>query len=193
MSLSVAPIQERESDRQPVQQPMGGAHLFRSDTVANRSARWRARLLTSTRLTAGTFAAALALPPDQAGLAATIAPASSTSSRGRAVEDFRIDFEDGLWRQADTKKMAMRQSVAGKKSPPATRRALHCRRSRHPHQANVDRGCTRAACERLIFCDDPRARKRGRLPPISGDDPKISWGPGHVVAVARSAQRSSGG
>ena len=61
---------------------------------------------------AGTFAGALALPPDQAGLAATIRARVVDKLTREPVEDYRIDFEDGYGVRPDAEEDHHAHSVA---------------------------------------------------------------------------------
>jgi hypothetical protein len=83
--------------RQPVHTVYGGAHLFRSDT-AIRLGRLAARAFEAYAPDAGTFADILGLPPK---LADTIYARVAEKLGREAVEDFRIDFEDGYGTRTD--------------------------------------------------------------------------------------------
>ncbi len=77
--------------RQPVHTVYGGAHLFKSHTAV-RLGQLAVRSFEAFAPDAATFAAALDLPPK---LADTIFARVGEKIAREAVEDFRIDFEDG--------------------------------------------------------------------------------------------------
>jgi citrate lyase beta subunit len=83
--------------RQPVHTVYGGAHLFRSDT-AIRLGGLAARAFEAYAPDAGTFADILGLPPK---LVDTIYARVAEKLGREAVEDFRIDFEDGYGTRTD--------------------------------------------------------------------------------------------
>lgn len=83
--------------RQPVHTVYGGAHLFKSDTAV-KLGQLATRSFSAYAPDAATFAAALDLPPD---LADTIYPRVGEKLVREAVEDFRIDFEDGYGTRPD--------------------------------------------------------------------------------------------
>lgn len=83
--------------RQPVHTVYGGAHLFKSDT-AKRLGSLALRALETYAPDAKTFAEALELP---AGLAETIYERVLEKLNREAIEDFRIDFEDGYGTRSD--------------------------------------------------------------------------------------------
>ena len=84
--------------RQPVHTVYGGAHLFKSDT-ALRLGGLAVRALETYAPDADTFAEALELPDK---LAETIYNRVIEKLKREAVEDFRIDFEDGYGTRPDT-------------------------------------------------------------------------------------------
>jgi citrate lyase beta subunit len=96
-------------ERQPVHTVYGGAHLFKSDTtkklgeVAQRSLREYGR-------DARTFAAAIGTAP---GLADRIWQRVSEKLKREAVEDFRIDFEDGYGNRPDDEEDGHAEAAAG--------------------------------------------------------------------------------
>jgi citrate lyase beta subunit len=98
--------------RQPVHTVYGGAHLFRSDTAV-RLGQLAVRSFEAFAPDAATFAAALVLP---AGLADTIFGRVREKLAREAVEDFRIDFEDGYGTRPDAEEdghaVAAAQEVA---------------------------------------------------------------------------------
>ena len=98
-------------DRQPVHSLYGGAHLFKADSAVTIGAMARS-ILDEYAPDAGTFAGALALPPDQAGLAATIRARVVDKLTREPVEDYRIDFEDGYGVRQDAEEDRHAQSVA---------------------------------------------------------------------------------
>src|SRR4028119_1131063 len=84
--------------RQPVHTVYGGAHLFKSDT-APRLGTLAMRSFETYAPNAQTFAQALELPDKLAG---TIYERVREKLAREAVEDFRIDFEDGYGTRPDT-------------------------------------------------------------------------------------------
>ena len=96
------------ADRQPVHTVYGGAHLFRHDT-AGKLGEIALRLLDAEAPDAKTFAGAL-------GIQARIAERVYTRVReklGReAVEDFRLDFEDGYGNRPDEEEDGHAESAA---------------------------------------------------------------------------------
>lgn len=83
--------------RQPVHTVYGGAHLFKSDTAV-RLGQLAVRSFETYAPDAQVFAKALELP---AGLSQTIYERVGEKLGREAVEDFRIDFEDGYGTRAD--------------------------------------------------------------------------------------------
>ena len=83
--------------RQPVHTVYGGAHLFKSDTAIRLGA-LALRSLETYAPDAKTFAAALELPE---ALAETIYERVLEKLNREAIEDFRIDFEDGYGTRPD--------------------------------------------------------------------------------------------
>jgi citrate lyase beta subunit len=83
--------------RQPVHTVYGGAHLFKSDT-ASRLGALALRALSEHAPDAATFANAIGI---SAALGATIYPRVVDKLKREAVEDFRIDFEDGYGNRPD--------------------------------------------------------------------------------------------
>lgn len=83
--------------RQPVHTVYGGAHLFKSDTAV-RLGQLAVRSFEAFAPDAQTFAAALDLPD---ALAETIYARVGEKLAREAVEDFRIDFEDGYGTRPD--------------------------------------------------------------------------------------------
>ena len=83
--------------RQPVHTVYGGAHLFKSDTAV-RLGQLAVRSFVAFAPDAKTFAQALDLPPQ---LAETIFARVGEKIAREAVEDFRIDFEDGYGTRPD--------------------------------------------------------------------------------------------
>jgi citrate lyase beta subunit len=79
------------SARQPVHTVYGGAHLFRADTALRLGELARAHLLRYAP-DPPTLARALDLPDD---LAHAVHPRVAAKLEREAVEDFRLDFEDG--------------------------------------------------------------------------------------------------
>lgn len=83
--------------RQPVHTVYGGAHLFKADT-AGRLGELALRSLRAWAPDAGTFVGALGI---DAGLADTVYARVLEKLQREAVEDFRIDFEDGYGNRSD--------------------------------------------------------------------------------------------
>lgn len=83
--------------RQPVHTVYGGAHLFKSDTAV-RLGSLALRSLETYAPDAKTFADALELP---LALADTIYERVTEKLNREAIEDFRIDFEDGYGTRPD--------------------------------------------------------------------------------------------
>ena len=84
-------------DRQPIHTVYGGAHLFTAET-ARKLGELALRALETHAPTPEAFAGAIALP---GGLAATVYDRVVEKLRREAVEDFRIDFEDGYGNRPD--------------------------------------------------------------------------------------------
>ncbi len=100
--------------RQPVHTVYGGAHLFKSDT-APRLGELAFRALREHAPDAPTFANAIGLPAANAG---TIYKRVTEKLQREAVEDFRIDFEDGYGNRPDDEEdhhaaLAAREIAAG--------------------------------------------------------------------------------
>jgi citrate lyase beta subunit len=83
--------------RQPVHTVYGGAHLFKSDTTV-KLGQLAVRAFKGFAPDAATFAAALDLPDM---IAETVFARVGEKLGREAVEDFRIDFEDGYGTRAD--------------------------------------------------------------------------------------------
>jgi citrate lyase beta subunit len=94
--------------RQPVHTVYGGAHLFKSDT-AQRLGSLAIRSFETYAPDAKTFAAVLGIRDD---LADTIYRRVADKLAREAVEDFRIDFEDGYGTRADDEEDAHAVSAA---------------------------------------------------------------------------------
>ena len=84
--------------RQPVHTVYGGAHLFKSDTAV-RLGQLAVRSFKAFAPDAAVFAKALGLPDNLAG---TIYARVGEKLGREAVEDFRIDFEDGYGTRLDS-------------------------------------------------------------------------------------------
>jgi citrate lyase beta subunit len=83
--------------RQPVHTVYGGAHLFTADT-ARKLGELSLRALDTYAPDAATFAEAIGLP---GGLGPKVYERVKEKLRREAVEDFRIDFEDGYGNRSD--------------------------------------------------------------------------------------------
>lgn len=94
--------------RQPVHTVYGGAHLFKSDTAV-RLGQLAVRSFETFAPDAATFAAALDLPSD---LVDTIYSRVGEKIGREAVEDFRIDFEDGYGTRPDAEEDGHAASAA---------------------------------------------------------------------------------
>jgi citrate lyase beta subunit len=88
--------------RQPVHTVYGGAHLFKSDTTRKLGELAR-KVLAQNAPTAGVFAEALGIEP---GIAETVFTRVQEKLKREAVEDFRIDFEDGYGIRPDAEEDA---------------------------------------------------------------------------------------
>jgi len=86
------------SSRQPVHTVYGGAHLFKSDTV-KKLGEIALRSLGEYAPEAKTFAEAIGIRAD---LAEKVYARVQEKLRREAVEDFRIDFEDGYGNRPDS-------------------------------------------------------------------------------------------
>jgi citrate lyase beta subunit len=83
--------------RQPVHTVYGGAHLFKSDT-ARTLGELALKALNQFAPSATVFADAIGVDP---GIAETVFTRVQEKLRREAVEDYRIDFEDGYGNRAD--------------------------------------------------------------------------------------------
>src|SRR5476649_1038749 len=95
--------------RQPVHTVYGGAHLFKSDTAV-RLGQLAVRSFEAFAPDAATFAAALGLPENMAN---TIFERVGEKIEREAVEDFRIDFEDGYGTRRDAEEDGHAAAAAG--------------------------------------------------------------------------------
>ncbi len=94
--------------RQPVHTVYGGAHLFKSDTGV-KLGQLAARSFEAYAPDAATFASTLGLPAE---LADTIFARVKEKIAREAVEDFRIDFEDGYGSRPDVEEDGHAASAA---------------------------------------------------------------------------------
>lgn len=85
------------ADRQPVQTVYGGAHLFKSDT-AKKLSNLSLKFMEEYAPTHDIFSRELNIPAE---LSETIYERVCEKLRVEAVEDFRIDFEDGFGNRPD--------------------------------------------------------------------------------------------
>lgn len=97
--------------RQPVHTVYGGAHLFRADS-ARRLGELALRSLIEYAPTGDELARSLELDVTPA-LARTIHERVAAKLRAEAVEDFRIDFEDGYGNRPDAEEDSCAVSAAG--------------------------------------------------------------------------------
>src|SRR3954468_9693258 len=83
--------------RQPVHTVYGGAHLFKSDTT-RKLGELALKALGQYATSATVFAEAIGIDP---GIAETVFTRVQEKLKREAVEDFRIDFEDGYGIRGD--------------------------------------------------------------------------------------------
>jgi citrate lyase beta subunit len=88
--------------RQPVHTVYGGAHLFKSDTT-RKLGELALRALSQYAPSATVFAEAIGIDP---GIAEVVFARVQEKLRREAVEDFRIDFEDGYGIRGDAEEDA---------------------------------------------------------------------------------------
>ncbi len=98
------------TDRQPVHTVYGGAHLF-SATTAARLGSLAERSLDHFAADPATFAQAIALEGDER-FAQTLYQRVRAKLAEEAVEDFRIDFEDGYGNRPDSEEDAVAVAAA---------------------------------------------------------------------------------
>ena len=120
--------------------------MFKSDTTV-RLGQLAVRSFKAFAPDAATFAAALDLPEN---LADTIFARVGEKIAREAVEDFRIDFEDGYGTRPDAEEDGHAASAAERG------RKRHGRRHavavyRHPHQDFSAKSCTHAASARSTY------------------------------------------
>ncbi len=96
-------------ERQPVHTVYGGAHLFKSDTT-KKLGQVALRFLEEYGRDPMTFAAAIGLP-DQS-LAEPVWARVAEKLKREAVEDFRIDFEDGYGNRPDAEEDGHAEAAA---------------------------------------------------------------------------------
>src|SRR5262245_6740572 len=96
--------------RQPVRTVYGGGHLFKHDTAAKLSAK-ALEALREHAPDAATLARALDLKLDDA-TARTLRTRVEDKLRREAVEDFRIDFEDGYGNRSDAEEDGHAEAAA---------------------------------------------------------------------------------
>ena len=94
--------------RQPVHTVYGGAHLFKADTAV-RLGQLAMRSFESFAPDAATFAAVLDIPTD---IRETVYERVREKLSREAVEDFRIDFEDGYGTRSDAEEDGHAASAA---------------------------------------------------------------------------------
>lgn len=94
--------------RQPIHTVYGGAHLFKADTAAKLGAA-AIRALNEHAPDAGTLASALGIP---AAAADRVYERVKEKLTREAVEDFRLDFEDGYGNRPDAEEDGHAQSAA---------------------------------------------------------------------------------
>ena len=96
------------SGRQPIHTVYGGAHLFKADTAAKLGAT-ALRVMNEHAPDAGALAAAIDLPQ---ALAERVYARVKEKLTREAVEDFRLDFEDGYGNRPDAEEDGHAQSAA---------------------------------------------------------------------------------
>jgi citrate lyase beta subunit len=96
--------------RQPVHTVYGGAHLFKSDTALKLAAMAQ-RSLEEYAPDASTLARALGLG-EEGELAQTVYARVVTRLKREAVEDYRIDFEDGFGHRPEAEEDAAAEAAA---------------------------------------------------------------------------------
>jgi citrate lyase beta subunit len=106
--------------RQPIHTVYGGAHLFKADTAVRLGAT-ALRVLDEFAPDADTLASALDLPADAAGRVYARVREKLTRE---AVEDFRLDFEDGYGNRPDAEEDGHATSAAEQVALGATARTL---------------------------------------------------------------------
>ena len=95
-------------DRQPVHTVYGGANLFKSDTAISLG-KVALRTMEAYAPDAKTFSKAFDLPK---GLGKNVYEKVIQKLKSEAVEDFRIDFEDGFGNRSDEEEDATAQQAA---------------------------------------------------------------------------------
>ena len=167
------------TDRQPVHTVYGGAHLFKADSAVKIGSLARTAL---DDYAPDPDALAVAFGIDRA-LAAVIRPRIVEKLTREAVEDFRIDFEDGYGARPDTEedghaRSAAEEMAAGLKAgalPPFIGIRIKPM-SKELHQ--------RSLRTMELFVSTLVKKSRGRLPAnFVVTVPKL-MAPGHVSAVA---------
>jgi len=96
------------SGRQPIHTVYGGAHLFKADTAAKLGAT-ALRVMNEHAPTAGALAGAIGVP---SALAERVYARVKEKLAREAVEDFRLDFEDGYGNRPDAEEDGHAQSAA---------------------------------------------------------------------------------
>lgn len=115
-NLALNSVYSGESpDRQPVHTVYGGAHLFAHDT-AEKLGRVSVRSLEDYAANAREFADALGIratdPAQDGWLAETVYARVKEKLAREAIEDFRIDFEDGFGIRPDAEEDAVAEKAA---------------------------------------------------------------------------------
>jgi citrate lyase beta subunit len=101
-------VQPDTHRRQPIHTVYGGAHLFKSDTAA-RLAATSLRALAEYAPDATTLASVLGIDPDAAD---RVYARVKEKLEREAVEDFRLDFEDGYGNRPDAEEDGHAESAA---------------------------------------------------------------------------------
>ena len=119
-------------DRQPIQTVYGGAQIFKADTAAKLGAA-ALRAMDEYAPTPAVFSKALGLKGDKT-MADLVHRRVLEKLKREAVEDFRIDFEDGYGNRPDAEEdghAASSGEGSGARDARRNAAAVH----RHPHQA----------------------------------------------------------
>lgn len=146
--------------RQPVHTVYGGAHLFKAD-VARKFSALSLKALREGAPDAAAFGSALHLKPS---LALAVFERVVRKLESEAVEDFRIDFEDGYGNRPDAEEDAHAQSAAEEVARGLSERTLppFIGIRIKPLSAELAARALRTAD---IFITTLLARTRNRLPP----------------------------
>jgi citrate lyase beta subunit len=166
-------------DRQPVHTVYGGAHLFRADIAGRLGARALAALAEYAP-DPEAFDLALGLP---AGLAGSVYGRVVEKLRREAVEDYRIDFEDGYGYRPDAEEDGHARAAAAEVARGMEAGGLPPSLGLRIKPLSPDTG-TRGLRTLEVFFKELAERTDGRLPPrLLITLPKVS-GVEEVAALA---------